>query len=71
MEEGILCSVLFSGATLQVLMGVLPSHMGDMCVRVEPEEAGGGHEHQETIPWLFSTSVMVFLRATRDTGPTA
>ena len=41
-------------ATLQVLMGAVPSHMGDMCMRRvrggQSEEAGGGHKHRETIP---------------------
>ena len=37
-----------------------------MCVCVcyvcggQLEEAAGGCEHQETIPWLFSTSFMVY-----------
>ena len=41
-------TVLFTAATLQVLMGVVPDHMGDVCVycRVrsgQSEEAGDGH----------------------------
>ena len=34
-------------------MGVVPSLMGNVCVYVcsgQYEEAGEGHEHQETIP---------------------
>ena len=27
---------------------------------VQSEEEGGGHEHPETIPWFFSSSVMVY-----------
>ena len=46
-------------------MDVVPSHVGDMCVFVEYmvdslKQAGGGHEHRERIPFLFSTSVMVY-----------
>ena len=44
-------------------MGAVPSLMGNVCVYVcsgQSEEAGGGHEHLETIPQLFSTSVMVY-----------
>ena len=36
-----------------LVMGVVPSLMGNVCVYVcsgQSEEAGGGHEHRETIP---------------------
>ena len=34
----------------------------------QSEEAGGGHEHRETIPWLFSTSVMVYFTCRQGHG---
>ena len=38
-----------------LVMGVVPSLMGNVCVCMyvcsgQSEEAGGGHEHRETIP---------------------
>ena len=62
------CIVLFRQLPY-IVMGVVPSLIANVCVYVcsgQSEEAGGGHEHRETIPQLFSTSVMVYF-----TGPTA
>ena len=55
-------------------MGVVPSHMGDMCVCVEYavgslRKAGGGHKHREAIPLaLFDKCHGLFymLTGTRD-----
>ena len=52
--------------------GVVPSLMGNVCMcSGQSEEAGGGHEHRETIPTSFRQASWFILRADRDTGLTA
>ena len=48
----LLCTVLFRQLPC-ISMGAVPSLMGSVCVYVcsgQSKEAGGGHEHLETIP---------------------
>ena len=49
----LLCTVLFRQLPC-ICMGVVPDLIGSgQCVYVcggQPKEAGGGHEHRETIP---------------------
>ena len=48
------CIVLYCFGSYPVLvMGVVPSLMGNVCVYIcsgQSEEARGGHEHRETVP---------------------
>ena len=50
----VLCIVLYCFGSYPVLvMGVVPSLMGSVCVYVcsgQSEETGGGHEHREIVP---------------------